>query len=144
MSTSDAADKAYDDVIGFKYRFINSSYVNVRVPNPVDNADIEEMLLQERQFILDKGHFQLNEQDPRAPVDDATQLSRTKSWLSRNAKWQTLSDNSGVAFTVGDKIWADEKGNPIKKKWSDLEGIRERIRKEGVSPISFWQMGFMQ
>jgi muramidase (phage lysozyme) len=117
---TNAAARAYDDLVGFKYRMVSDSGVNVRIPKPLDTPDMERALDTERSAIIEKGGIQRGQAVPGAPLTDDARASRTRSWLGRNASFVTLPDDSGVALAVGGKVWRDDKGAPITRTWAQI------------------------
>jgi hypothetical protein len=122
---ADAAAKAYKALIGDKYRMVNESAMNVRIPKPVDVPGMEEALRYSRAKLLEAGDVMLAVAPPGVALTDEDRDSRTRSWLDRNAKWVTKPDDSGVALMVGDKVWRDSKGKLIERTWTDIARERE-------------------
>jgi hypothetical protein len=124
MTASDAATKAYDDIVGFKYRMVNDSEVNVRIPKPVDVPGMEAAIRKERDSLIRMGDVMLGAAPSGVSMTDEERASRTRSWLDRNAKWVTKPDDSGLALMVGTQVWRDSQGNKIEKPWSWFEKRR--------------------
>jgi hypothetical protein len=141
---SDAAARAYEDLVGFKYRMAADSGINVRIPKPVDFPDMERALDTERLAIIEKGGIQLGQAVPGAPLTDDARSSRTRSWLGRNAKFVTLPDDSGVALSVGGKVWRDDKGAPIVRSWAQIRDSLKASDEETYDEFGVYRGGGVQ
>lgn len=137
-SPSSAADAAYNDVLGFKYRMIDTSSANVRVPKPWDDPQMEQALDYSRVKIVEGGIFAPRPED--AKLDPENAQSRVNSYVQRNGSWVTLPDDSGVGFMVAGQLWRDKSGNAVTRGWQQLKddykanskGQRDRAEARGV------------
>lgn len=128
MGNSDAGEKAYEDLLGFKYRMIDDSTANVRIPKPMDTPGFEEAMRFERHRLIWKSGILLGAAPDGAPLTDSERSERTRSWLDRNAKWVTKPDDSGLALMVGNKVWLDKDGKKIEKSWAEIDRRKEDVK----------------
>lgn len=117
VGATEAAEQAYDDLIGFKYRMIDRRTMNLRVPREFDNAEIESYLDNEREVVLNSSRFAATPDQLKLDPDASQKL---QSRLLRNSKWVTLPDNSGVGILVNGSLLRDSKNRPVVKSWRDI------------------------
>jgi hypothetical protein len=132
-SVSTAAERAYDDLLGFKYQMENSSYMNIRVPKPGYFDGLEVTLEQEHRNLTREGNIQLfaaGNTELRAALSTEYLQRRTRDWLAREGKWVTLPDDSGVGFVVGGKMWNYRDGRPITLTWDQVREKKEQAFKD--------------
>lgn len=122
-SVSTAAERAYDDLLGFKYQMENSGYMNIRVPKPNYFDGLEATLEHEHRQLTREGKVQMQAAPPQIKLSPEFLERRTRDWLGREGKWVTLPDDSGVAFMVGGRMWNYADGRPITMTWDQ---VRER------------------
>lgn len=118
----EAAESAYEHLIGFRYRMIDARGINVRVPKQFDTPDMEPLLRAEREDIINS--------DRIAPKGQAPRL---RDSLMSEAKWVTLPNDKGVGLMYQGELRVDAKGQPIVKTWAELKAsldIRTAVERE--------------
>jgi hypothetical protein len=137
---TEAAQTAYNDIIGFKYKMIDTRGVNVRLPitdargNPsdLDNPHIERYLSSERVNILRSDRVVAR---PEELKRDAEATDRLRYRLERDTSWVTLPNNSGVGMLYQGQLIRDAKGQPIVKDWSEItREVADMLKREKANP----------
>lgn len=126
-TTGDAATRAFEDVLGFKYRMFSSSAANVRVPKPQDFPELEHVLRFERLNIIDR-RIAANPNDPVTKLDPESANRLVKQQYADDSKWVTLPDESGVGLMRGKELRPDKDGKPIVYTWAELKASRDRMQ----------------
>jgi len=146
-TAGDAATRAYEDVLGFKYRMLSASSANVRVPKPVDFPELEHVLKFERLNIIER-RIAANPNDPVTKFDPVAADRLVKQQYADDSKWVTMPDESGVALMRGKELRPDKDGKPIVLSWQELRASRDRMKtraeEEAQSEqtmFGFWHMG---
>lgn len=125
--TSTAAEKAYKELVGFKYRMETSSTFNLRIPLRVDFDGIEDGVEQLRTDTIRKAPIQMG-MTAIEGLDQEHIEGRTRRWLDRNARVVTLPNDSGVGLMVGGKLWSYADGKPIIWTWDQVHQASEKER----------------
>ena len=123
VSIGDAAEQAFEDIIGFKYRFVDSGPVNIRIPKEADTRFMEYYLKQERAAVLNSSRIQASPDELKIDPDASNKLRHR---LLRNSLWVTLPDNSGVGLMYQGKLRADSKGHPIFMTWDEVKANSQK------------------
>jgi len=126
-NAGDAATRAYEDVLGFKYRMFSSSSANVRVPKPSDFPELEHVLRFERFNAIDR-RIAANPADPVTQADPVAADRLVKQQYADDSKWVTLPDESGVGLMRGKELRPDKDGKPIVFTWAELRASKERMQ----------------
>lgn len=119
-SAGDAAERAYEDVLGFKYRMVATRGANVRVPKQADFPELEAVLRVQRLEDIEK-RIAANPNDPLTKLDPATANTLIRQQYESDSQWVTMPDESGVALMRGKELRADKDGRPIFYTWSELK-----------------------
>jgi hypothetical protein len=137
---TEAAQTAYNDIIGFKYKMIDTRGVNVRLPiadnkgqpSALDNPHIERFLSSDRVNILRSDRIVAR---PEELKRDAEATDRLRYRLERDTSWVTLPDNSGVGMLYQGQLIRDAKGQPIVRRWDEIaQGTAEMREREKADP----------
>lgn len=128
-SATDAAEMAYQDTIGFKYRMVDARDVNVRIPMEADTLTepgvfgqtnyMESYLRAEKSNIIDSGHIRPSAADIQLH-GEAKAAERMNLRLKENTKWVTLPDNSGVGLMYQGTLIAGSHGKPVVLSWGEI------------------------
>lgn len=126
---SDAAEMAYQDLIGFKYRMIDARDMNIRVPVEADtlkepgifgeNNYMESYLRAEKRRIIESGHIQPSAEDVKLYGEDGARRAMAAS-LEKNAKWVTLTTNNGVGLMVNGVLIRGSHGKDVALTWGEV------------------------
>lgn len=117
-STSNAAESAYNDVLGFKYRMSDRRGMNVRIPKDQDLPGMESYLRRTRADLLNSDRITATSEELKK---DPNATDRLRTRLLRDSKWVTSPDNSGIELLYQGELWSDNKGKPLRYTWDELK-----------------------
>lgn len=132
MSSSDAAAKAFKELIGDRYEFRDSW----RAPKglTVSADDIQRGTVNAMRDLVDIGIA-----PPRDTIGGLSPnyLMKAKAdAIRRDGKWVTAPDESGLALIYNDEAVRGTNGKPLILSWSQLGGIADRQKREEAK---FWE-----
>lgn len=117
-AVSDAAEAAYQDLIGFKYRMVDDRSMNIRIPKEVDSNYMEYFLRQEMFDVLGSDRVSATNDELKA---DPQASERLRERMQRDGKWVSLPDNTGIGLMYRGSLRADSKGKPIVMTWDEVK-----------------------
>jgi hypothetical protein len=136
MSEDDAADNAYEELVGRRYSFTtqsglvtlyahygSTSYMSggnwdLRIPSSVSSRpDFDENLLNDK-FKAITGSGQIHYPEFKGLNAEVNQL--TQEQINRDARFVTAPDDRGVILQFRNKILTDKRGRPIVYSWDDI------------------------
>ncbi len=126
MSSSDAAERAFKDLIGDRYEFKDGWRAPKGLPDKVDTIAAGA-----RHAMKD-----LAQLDIMPPVDrgeglsEKYRLDRAAAAIRRDGKWVTAPDESGLALIYKDEAVLKRNGQPLIMRWSQLGAIGDRLQRE--------------
>jgi hypothetical protein len=120
MSSSDAAVKAFDDLVGFKYDFSGGSY---RVPKdiPVSPEAIAAGARAAKAKLGDLGIAPAR--DTIGGLSPDYLKTATASAYARDGVWVTAPDESGLALIYKDQAVRRADGKPLILSWAQLNDL---------------------
>jgi GH24 family phage-related lysozyme (muramidase) len=144
MTSKDAATKAYDDLVGFKYVFPEQTY---RVPkDPNINPDQVMQGAAAVKAAIGKRQDKSLAVNPARDVLGGLNpeyLERGKAEsVARDGKWVTSPDEKGLMLTYGDRAVRMKDGKPLVVPWRELqdyatrarEGFKQDLAITGIAP----------
>lgn len=127
MTSRDAATKAFDDLVGFKYTFQDS----YRIPKDqqVDAAQVMAGTVAAK-AALASGDDRFKVKPFRDTFGGLTPeyLSKeTAASFARDGKWMTSVDEKGLVLTLNDRTVRREDGSPFVLTWRELQDLGKPV-----------------
>lgn len=135
MTSTDAATKAWNQMVGFKYDFQNG----YRVPKDA-GYKMPEIAAGAGQAMFDISKLNiLPARDNFGGLTSDYLQRETESAIRRDGKWVTSPDEKGLMLTYGDRAVRNRDGKPIILPWGDLAAMgRETLSRSnawsGIQP----------
>lgn len=130
MTSSDAATKAFDDLVGFKYTF-QEGY---RVPKEpgIDPTQVMAGALAVKTLIGDgKGYQPAAARDTLGGLSPEYLARETARAYARDGKWVTSPDEKGLMLTYNDRAVRMGDGAPLIVPWRELQDLgRPAVEKD--------------
>lgn len=120
MTSADAATKAFDDLVGFKYTF-QEGY---RVPKEpgIDPTQVMAGALAVKTLIGDgKGYQPAAARDTLGGLSPEYLARETARAYARDGKWVTAPDEKGLMLTYNDRAVRMADGAPLIVSWRELQ-----------------------
>lgn len=130
MTSSDAATKAFDDLVGFKYTFQDG----YRVPKDpgIDAAQVMAGAAAVKMLIGEgKGYQPAAARDTLGGLSPEYLSRETARAYARDGKWVTSPDEKGLMLTYNDRAVRMPDGGPLIVPWRELQDLgRPAIEKD--------------
>lgn len=130
MTSSDAATKAFDDLVGFKYTFQDG----YRVPKEpgIDAAQVMAGAAAVKTLIGEgKGYQPAAARDTLGGLSPDYLARETARAYARDGKWVTSPDEKGLMLTYNDRAVRMPDGGPLIVPWRELQDLgRPAIEKD--------------
>lgn len=123
MSASDAAQQAYEDMLGSQYQ-VKGTW-RMPVSSNLDIKDVSDGLDKFMQELKPENITPLLG-DPR--LGDDVNSKQSLDRIRDNGEWITNSDETGLMLTLNGLIVGDRDGNPIQVPFTQLSGIGSQNR----------------
>lgn len=133
MAADDAAKRAYENVLGFKYDFVDTYRIPSKqheTPAGVPSSTIAAGAWHARQLIKDGKFAIAPAYDDRGGLSKNYLTGETERTYGRDGVWVTAPGEGGLALTYKGEPVALRDGKPLVLTWKDLEEIAS------VSPLA--------
>lgn len=132
MTSRDAAAKAYDDLVGFKYTF-QEGYRIPKDPS-IDPTQVLAGANEIKQSLGKDDRFKVMPlRDTMGGLTPEYLARETAAAYARDGKWVTSPDEKGLALVYNDRAVRMANGAPLIVPWSELTTRGERVLK-GAAP----------
>lgn len=123
MSASDAAQQAFDDMLGSQYQ-VKGTW-RLPVSSNLDIKDVSDGLDKFMQDLKPEDITPLLG-DPR--LSDEVNRKQSLDRIKDNGEWITNSDETGLMLTLNGLVVGDKNGNPLQIPFNQLSGLGSQNR----------------
>jgi hypothetical protein len=126
MTSKDAATKAYDDLVGFKYVFPEQTYRVPKDPNINPDQVVAGAAAVKRE--LGKSIDIAPARDNLGGLTPEYLAKETAKAYARDGKWVTSPDEKGLMLTYNDRAVRLKDGKALTVSWRELQDHAAKAR----------------